>query len=1010
MPLRRLAPATLVALAISACTSTVPSNPNTAVVTAEFDPTAGVLPLPNTLATNPLLNPGLLAPQNAQDELLAYFNAQGGFPADQLLPLDFPVAILNVNGPNDVTRTAPAIDLATVVPCTGQQAPGNCNLFVYDATGATGAQFPSYVTTYTAGDAGGTLRVTPVSGGHATTWRPGAQIFYALRGGANGIKTTSGEPLQPSSTSYLLIFGGPSDFACPSTHPDCALKTLQLLQTQYQPVFAAVANSGFPLSDTVVVGSFGVTPRATTWVTADAGSGVVPVPSDFMLDPVTNRVSAAAATAFGVPALASLDGFSTTGMDVAQTTSWSDAERRSVSSPVRAATIRSAADQGVYLYRLGASGATEVPSFFTRPPPFPAQMVFTQPPPITIDPSTGLSCVPDGSGDYTPACLSSLIGIQPAVTVPVPGSPVPLPPLAEKTEYAVIVTKKVQDATGRAISNTTLGQILLFTHPICTPSPACVTNPTAAVSEIAGVSGPQAALLEGMRLRLKPAVAQVRADHAVEVTDIALPYTFRTQSITGDAVQLGAGPYARLPNGAEAFPDAPVGATAVTPATMAAKWGVPASLLAAGISTFVEANVLTFDKLDPATGAFNPTPTAGTLTPIPAIVALPQGTPPAGGWPLVVFHHGLGRSRGDVLLIAQALTSGGMAVAAIDSAKHGARSWCSANTLDPTAPTGCAAGVTCDTSVFAQQQGDAPTARPGLCRNNGLQLAPIGPAPFDPALGGGNAVSSGAFVVTANLFRSRDTIRQDILDQSMLVRVLTTANGNAAIAAAAGLPAGSVALSAAKVHYVGQSWGSILGTNNLAAIPRFSRGMLSVGGATLIDILTTAPDFADLFQGLAASLGLTPGTPEYLLFLIGAKWILDPADPANFAGHVTADPLPDLLADPTGATPQAAKTVLAQAARCDATVPNGTNELLYGLMGLGPTEPTVAGNGGLQWYMSATDGTCPADGSVGPGVAHGFLLDWARQTLASTAQTQTVTFLLGGAVQASPVVIPTSAP
>jgi hypothetical protein len=443
---------------------------------------------------------------------------------------------------------------------------------------------------------------------------------------------------------------------------------------------------------------------------------------------------------------------------------------------------------------------------------------------------------------------------------------------------------------------------------------------------------------------------------------------------------------------------------------MATKWGVPATLLAAGISTFVEANVLTFDKLDPTTGAFNPTPAAGTITPIPAIIALPQGTPPAGGWPLVVFHHGLGRSRGDVLLIAQALTSGGMAVAAIDAAKHGARSWCSVDTQNPTTPTGCATGVTCDTTVFAQQQGDPPTGKPGLCTGNALQLAPIGPGPYDPALGGGNAVSSGAFVVTANLFRSRDTIRQDILDQSMLVRVLTTANGNAAIAAAAGLPAGTIALSPAKVHYVGQSWGSILGTNNLAAIPRFSRAMLSVGGATLIDILTTAPDFHDLFQGLVTSLGLTPGTPEYLLFLIGAKWILDPADPANFAGHVTANTLPDLLADPTGATPQAAKAVLAQGARCDATVPNPTNELLYGLMGLGPTEPVASGNAGLQWYMNATTGTCPADGAVGPGVEHGFLLDWTRQTLASTAQTQTVTFLLGGAVQASPVVIPLSAP
>ena len=39
---------------------------------------------------------------------------------------------------------------------------------------------------------------------------------------------------------------------------------------------------------------------------------------------------------------------------------------------------------------------------------------------------------------------------------------------------------------------------------------------------------------------------------------------------------------------------------------------------------------------------------------------------------------------------------------------------------------------------------------------------------------------------------------------------------------------------------MGQSSGSILGTLNLAANPRFSRAVLNVGGATLVDILTIA--------------------------------------------------------------------------------------------------------------------------------------------------------------------------
>ncbi len=983
MTLRHLAPAPLLAVAILACTPSVPSNPNTEIVTAEFDPATGTIPLPNSLAISPDLNPNILAPRNAQEELLGYFARQGGFAPDQVLPLSFPIATLTVNGPNDVTSTAPDIDVSSIVPCTGQQAPGNCNLFVFDALAPADEAYPAYSVAYAKGATSGSLSVTPGTT-TATTWRPGGLYFYALRGGESGIKTTTAVPLQPSSTTYTLIFGQPSDFTCPSTSPDCALKALKTLQTQYQPVFATIQNKGFPLAETVVVGTFSVAP-ATTWVVADPGAGTVPIPSNFLLDPTTNRVSTLVDALVGLP-MSSLDGFSTTGMDIAQT-----------SGPISAGSVRSSAGKGVYLYKAGATSASEV------------QTVYFQPPPITFDPSTGQPCAPvNAQGDFGPGCVATVIGIQPALTLPTAGGPVALPPLEERTEYAVIVTNKVTDPEGNPLSNTTLGQMLLFTHPLCTPSPACASAPGTAESQIPGVSGPQASLLESMRLRLQPVVSQVATDHGIAKADIVMPYTFRTQSITGDAIQLGAGPYALNPlTGQPAFPDAPVNSVAVTPAAMALKWGVPPELLpSSAISTFVETNVLTFDKLDPATGAFNPVPAAGALVPLPTIVAIPAGAPPAGGWPLVVFHHGLGRSRGDSLFIAGALAGNGMVVAAIDAAKQGARSWCVADTVAGTS-VGCASGVTCDTSVFAQQQGDPPTARPGLCAGNALQLVPIGcdptvtPGCWDGT--GGNSITSGSFLISANFFRSRDTVRQDILDQSMLVRVLTSANGQAEIAAAAG---GAVAIDPARVFYVGQSLGSLDGALDLASNPRFSRAVLNVGGATIIDILTSSPNLSGPFLSVLASIGIVPGTPEYLLFLITTKWILDPADSANFAQHVVTAPLPNLLVDPTGATPQAPKAILGQAARCDLTVPNSTSELLYGLIGLGPLEPTApSATPGLQWFMTSSGGTCPAD-ATGPGAGHGFLLDWTVPSMAALAQENVVSYLLGGPVSPTPVVVP----
>ncbi len=985
MTLRHLAPAPLLAVAILACTPSVPSNPNTYVPTAAFDPTTGNFPLPSALAINPLLNPYVLHPRNAQDELLAYFYGQGGFPPDQVLPITFPIAALTVNGPNAVTSAPPDLDMGSIVPCTGQQAPGNCNLFVYDALAPAAVSFPALTTGYTKGATQGTLSATPVSGGKVTTWRPGATYFYALRGGANGIKTQAAVPLQPSSTMYTLIYGEPADFTCPSTAPDCALKDLKKLQLLYQPIFAAVQNRAFPLQETVVVGAFTVAP-ATTWVVADPGTGVVPIPSNFLLDPLTNRVSAAVDALIGLP-MSSLDGFSTTALEIAQT-----------SGPIKAASVRSSTGKGVYLYRAGATSASEV------------QTVVVEPPPITIDPSTGKPCAPvNAQGDFGPNCVSTIIGIQPAVLIPTGGEPFVLPPLEDRTEYAVIVTKGVTDPSGIPLSNTTLGQMLLFTHPICSPSPSCGTPagaPTAA-SNISGVSGPLASLLEGMRLRLQPVVSQIATDHGVARADIVMPYTFRTQTILSEALLLGAAPYAKIPGtSTDAFPDAPVGAVKVTPAAMALKWGVPPTLLSSGISTFIEANVITFDKLDPATGAFNPTPTAGTYVPLPTIIAIPASEPPVGGWPLVIVHHGLGRSRGDSLFIAQALAGNGMVVAAIDAAKHGARAWCTKNTVTGVA-FGCASGVACDTTVFAGQQGDEPTGKPGLCVNNALELLPIG---CNPALTpgcwdgkGGTSATSGSFVVTANLFRSRDTVRQDILDQSMLIRVLTSANGVAVLAAAA---EATVTIDPSRVFYVGQSWGAIEGTNDLAANPRVSRAVLNVGGATLIDILTTAPSFEPLYEGLLESLHLTPGTTGYLLFLISAKWIVDPADPANFATHLVTSPLPNLLVDPTGQTPMAAKSILGQGARCDLTVPNAANELLYGLVGLGPLDPTAnATSPGLQWFMNSTAGSCPAS-TTGPGAPHGFLLDWTNPALATRAQTSVVSYLLGGPVETTPVVVP----
>ncbi len=970
MSLRRFAPVPLLALAFSACTPSVQSTQEKSVVTAAFDPNTLVVPLPNDLA---LLSAPSTTATNAEFEILQYFKAQGGFSYDQEIDITIPFVTVSVA---DSSTSVPSIDVKSIKLCTAPSTSttSECNLLVWDSTAN---EYPTLeAPTYAAGPASGTLTIVkaldPVAQNHL--WKAGHLYFYAVRGEANGIKTTDGASVYPSPTTYALLFFPPSELpGCGTTPPSASCVQAQELQAQYQPVFAAVTNKGFPQNDIAVVGTFQIAP-GTTWVQADAtaASLQIPLPSDFLIDPTTGKVSATAAAAFGPLAagIATLDGFSTTAIGLAPT-----------SGPIEGSSVRiPGSPAGIYLYEFTKTGPQQVYDVVDALTAGKSPTFVTQPPPLNG--------------------LTEAIAFQPAVpaAVPTPAGTVTftLPPLHEQTEYAVVITHAVLDAAGKHLSNTTLGQFLLFHNALCSPSPACAANPADSTSTVPGISNSEASGLEGMRLALQPVTAQLNADHGVAKSDIAMIYMFRTQTITEPALELAAAPYAQTPTSPpqDVFPPAPIPAAtvALTPAQAAAKYGVPTAVVA-GVGHFVDTEIVTFDKLDPGTGAFYPATTAGTAVPIPALLAFPSTSAPATGYPLVVFHHGFTGGRADMLLIAQALTAGGFAVAAIDAPKHGDRSWC-------TVDAQCATGSTCNHSVFGNQ-GDPAGDLPGLC-TAGLAYKPV--APGLPACSatvttdcwdgtGGIAVASGNYLVSANFFRVRDTLRQDILDESMLVRVLTTPQGQAVIQAA---------LNPAEVYFVGQSLGSIEGTLDVAANPRFSKTVLNVGGGTIVDIFTTSPSFTPALDQLLAGLGIVPGTPAYLEFLLAAKWVLDPADPINFAGHLVGAPLPNLLVSPPVA--QAPKVVLGQAARCDNVVPNATNQELYGNIGLLPIDPAAAsGTPGVQWYMDSTSGACPTDGTTGPGATHGFLLDGVNLSLTTQAQTNVVEFFLGAPVAATPV-------
>jgi len=295
--------------------------------------------------------------------------------------------------------------------------------------------------------------------------------------------------------------------------------------------------------------------------------------------------------------------------------------------------------------------------------------------------------------------------------------------------------------------------------------------------------------------------------------------------------------------------------------------------------------------------------------------------------------------------------------------------------------------------------------RPVLCPSAEC-LAAWAAVPTDRR--GGTAASSGSYALSANLFRTRDSLRQGVADVSALVLALARPPAPDLPALPAPSPvaarlatAHGIAIDPRFVHYEGISLGGLLGALHLAANPRFSRGVLNVGGATIVDILTTAP----AFEGLASALLPPPGTPEYLQSLLAAKWILDPAEPLNSAGHILGNTFPSPL---TGNQPQPPKQVLGQWAACDPVVPNATNVQLYDVTGLGAASAT-ASTSVLYVRSAADDASHPACPLGTSAVSHGFLGDWGFSAAGRDADDAALT-RLGQDQAAAFLADPTSLP
>lgn len=311
-------------------------------------------------------------------------------------------------------------------------------------------------------------------------------------------------------------------------------------------------------------------------------------------------------------------------------------------------------------------------------------------------------------------------------------------------------------------------------------------------------------------------------------------------------------------------------------------------------------------------------PVASTAT-VVALATIPTAatcaTVATTGCPTIVFGHGLGRSKEDVFAIASQLAAAGFNAVAIDAVAHGAPGAPPAGTNGRAVRFSDDAAIACD----------------------GTRVPATSPQCFAPFL-------------SPNLAGTRDNIRQSIVDLHSLV---------AALKACGDANCGLLKVDTTRILYLGQSLGGIMGSAATATIPDIKASVLNVPGVGWVDILENTDNLTircSLVNGLIDA-GILVGDkynpqtmtglcttdawkmqPGYRSFSAIGRWVLDPADPANFTRSL------------------AAKRFLIQEVVGDTVVPNIATRNEGALTGV---MPVAASCGGVTATASAAIAAAP---------------------------------------------------
>ncbi|MEO7650220.1 MAG: Ig-like domain-containing protein [Bryobacteraceae bacterium] len=398
----------------------------------------------------------------------------------------------------------------------------------------------------------------------------------------------------------------------------------------------------------------------------------------------------------------------------------------------------------------------------------------------------------------------------------------------------------------------------------------------------------------------------------------------------------------------------------------------------------------------PLAGSISVTPTNNPIAGPVAVPGLPPAIPPglvpvsfhaflppasqmpSGGFPVVVYGHGMGDSQfGAPTFAASTWAQNGFATLAIEIPGHG---FGPGGVVQLSTPTGV-----------------ETVATPG----RGIQFSPTGP--IGPSDG---CILPGPLAV-------RDCARQTAVDLMALVRTIQATGGL------------GLQLNPARIYYVGQSFGSIYGTLFHAVEPAVKAAALNVPGGTSVDISRISPIgrqvgtfylqthnppllnvppapadpiFNDLFndnypfRNRPVLANPVPGALDIQDAFEVADWLGMLGDSLGYARHLKTAPLPGVPA----------KSTLFQFALGDLEVPNPANSALI----------RAAGGQNSSWYLRFDRavqthpellGILDPSGSF-PILPHRFLSNptiflpqlAAENSLAMAAQKQIAGYFVGG--------------